>query len=248
MKLLVDVGNSCIKWAYYHNGELRDPGAVNQHGYKLDSVLADAWRKLPRPTSVLVANVAGPMANHVINQLSQEQFGITPVYLISSEQAGGVRNGYRDPTRLGVDRWAALIGVFNRHQTPACVIDCGTAITLDAIDKEGQHLGGLIAPGIALMRHALVGATAAITDEGDQEEIAIFAQDTRAAVAGGALNAAVALIERVSARMLAELGEGAQCYLTGGEAPRVLPHLRDGFTPIPNLVLEGLAVIADLQK
>lgn len=248
MKLLVDVGNSCIKWAFLDNGAMRDYAAVNQHGYKLDTVLADAWSHMPKPTAVLVANVAGPMANHVINNLSQELFGITPWYLISSEQAGGVRNGYRDPARLGVDRWAALIGVFNRHRAPACVIDCGTAITLDAIDKDGQHLGGLIAPGIALMRHALVGATAAITDEGDQEEISIFAQDTRAAAAGGALNAAVALIERVSARMLAALGDGAHCYLTGGEAPRVLSHLGDGFTLIPNLVLEGLAVIADQQK
>jgi len=248
MKLLVDVGNSSIKWAYLDNGELRDHGALNQHGYQLNGLLGEAWGKLSKPTAVLVANVAGPMANHVINQLSQELFGITPWYLISSERVGGVSNGYRDPTRLGVDRWAALIGAFNRHGAPACVIDCGTAITLDAVTGEGKHLGGLIAPGIALMRHALVGATAAIADEGDDEEIGVFAQDTRAAVAGGALNAAVGLIERVSQRMLAELGEGARCYVTGGEAPRVLPHLRDGFTLIPNLVLEGLAVIAEQRQ
>jgi type III pantothenate kinase len=247
MKLLVDVGNSCVKWAYLENGELQRHGGILHDGYKLDEVLSSAWRGLPKPTAVAVSNVAGPMANHVINHLSQEYFGVTPSYMISSARAGGVTSGYSDPARLGADRWAALIGAFNRYGAPACVIDCGTAITLDALTREGKHLGGLIAPGIALMRHALVGATAQISDEEDEKDVDVFAHDTRAAVAGGALNAAVGLIERVSAQMVAELGSGAKRYITGGDATRLLPHLQEGYKLIPNLVLEGLAVMAEQQ-
>ncbi|MGH8372409.1 MAG: type III pantothenate kinase [Gammaproteobacteria bacterium] len=248
MKLLVDVGNSCIKWAYQDGHELCDHGFIMHGGYKLDEVLGAAWRKLPKPSQVIVANVAGPMANHVLNQLSQQYFGLMPTYMISSAKAGGVTSGYRDPARLGVDRWAALIGAFNRHGAPACVIDCGTAITLDAITRDGRHLGGLIAPGIHLMRHALVGATAGITDEEDDEDSGVFAQDTHAAVAGGALNAAVGLIARVSAQMLAELGNEAKRLITGGDAERLLTHLQEGYTLVPHLVLEGLSVMADVKE
>jgi type III pantothenate kinase len=248
MKLLVDVGNSCIKWAYLEGGELREHGGIAHGGYKLDEVLGAAWRKLPKPSQVIVANVAGPMANHVLNQLSQQYFGLMPTYMISSAKAGGVTSGYRDPARLGVDRWAALIGAFNRHGAPACVIDCGTAITLDAITRDGRHLGGLIAPGIHLMRHALVGATAGITDEEDDEDSGVFAQDTRAAVAGGALQSAVGLIERVSAQMLAELGSEAKRLITGGDAERLLPYLQEGYRLVPHLVLEGLSVMADVKE
>jgi type III pantothenate kinase len=245
MKLLVDAGNSRIKWAYLDGRELRDHRSIAHGGHKLDDVLATAWRELPKPSAVIVANVAGPMANHVINQLSQDYFGLTPAYMISSAQAGGVTSGYRDPARLGVDRWAALIGAFNRHGAPACVIDCGTAITLDAITREGRHLGGLIAPGIHLMRHALVGATAAITEDKDGQDAGVFAQDTHAAVAGGTLNAAVGLIERVSAQMLTGLGSDAKRLITGGDAERVLPHLQDGYRLMPHLVLEGLSIMAE---
>lgn len=247
MKLLVDVGNTCVKWAYLDDGQLRDHGAVIHDGYKLDDLLTQAWRSLPKPAAVFVSNVAGPMANHVINHQSQDAFGLTPSYMISSARAGGVISGYRDPARLGVDRWAALIGAFNRHGAPACVIDCGTAITLDAITRDGRHLGGVIAPGVRLMRHALVGATAQISDEADEHDAGVFAQDTRAAVAGGALNAAVGLIERVSAQMCVELGADVQRLITGGDAERLLPYLGEGYKLVPDLVLEGLAVMAEQQ-
>lgn len=247
MKLLVDVGNSRVKWAFLEKGVLGDQGDVTHDGYKLDEVLAKAWRSLPQPSAVMVANVAGPMANHVINELALNLFGVTPAYAVSSAKAAGVTSGYRDPARLGVDRWLALIGAFNRHGAPACVIDCGTAITIDAVAHDGRHLGGVIAPGVRLMRHALIGATAGISDQQDEATSDVFAHDTRVAVAGGALNAAVGLIERVSAQMLKELGDSAQCFITGGDAERLLPYLDQRYKLVPNLVLEGLAIMAEQQ-
>jgi type III pantothenate kinase len=188
------------------------------------------------------------MANHVINELTRNLFEVTPAYAVSSASAAGVINGYRDPARLGVDRWLALVGAFNRHGAPACVIDCGTAITIDAVARDGRHLGGVIAPGVQLMRHALVGATAGISDEPDETTTNVFAHDTRAAVAGGALNAAVGLIERVSEQMAAELGATVQRLITGGDAERLLSYLGQRYKLVPNLVLEGLAILAERQS
>ncbi|HET7649987.1 MAG TPA: type III pantothenate kinase [Gammaproteobacteria bacterium] len=248
MKLLVDVGNSRIKWAFLEKGTLGQFGDVTHDGYKLDDVLAAAWHTVPKPSAVMVSNVAGPMANHIINELARNLFDVAPAYAVSSAQAAGVTSGYRDPARLGVDRWLALIGAFNRHSAPACVIDCGTAITIDAIAQDGRHLGGVIAPGVQLMRHALVGATAGISDEPGEVTTDVFARDTRSAVAGGAINAAIGLIERVSARMQKELGDKARRFITGGDAERLLPYLGQRYKLVPNLVLEGLAVLAERQS
>ncbi|HET7395675.1 MAG TPA: type III pantothenate kinase [Gammaproteobacteria bacterium] len=247
MKLLVDIGNSRIKWGWLDGTQLGDFGVTPHHGHKLEEVFAQAWRDAPGPSAIVVSNVAGPMANHALNHVCAERFQLTPSYMVSSAQAAGVSSGYRDPARLGVDRWMALIGAFNRHDAPACVIDCGTAITLDAITREGKHLGGLIAPGINAMRHALAGTGAEIEEDAGDGATVIFAHDTHAAVAGGALNAAVGLIERVSARMTAKLGSSTTCLLTGGDAARVLPCLQEGYRLVPNLVLEGLAVMAEQQ-
>ncbi|MGH8370284.1 MAG: type III pantothenate kinase, partial [Gammaproteobacteria bacterium] len=111
----------------------------------------------------------------------------------------------------------------------------------------GVHLGGLIAPGINAMCHALAGTGAEIEDDTGDGATGIFANDTHAAVAGGALNAAVGLIERVSARMTAKLGSATTCLLTGGDATRVLPCLQNGYKLVPHLVLEGLSVMAEQQ-
>lgn len=247
MKLLVDVGNSRIKWGWLDGARLDGFGAAVHHGHQLETVFADIWHDAPQPSAILVANVAGPMANHALNQVCAERFQLMPSYVVSSAQAAGVSSGYRDPARLGVDRWAALIGACNRHGAPACVIDCGTAITLDAVTGDGRHLGGIIAPGINAMHHALAGTGAEIEADDLDGAAGIFARDTRTAVAGGALNAAVGLIERVSTGMRAELGAETRLLITGGDAERLLPHLQRGYTLVPHLVLEGLAVMAEQQ-
>ncbi|HET7922038.1 MAG TPA: type III pantothenate kinase [Gammaproteobacteria bacterium] len=241
MKLLVDVGNSRVKWGWLDGTQLDGFGAVAHHGHALEAALTQAWKDAPQPESVIVSNVAGPMANHALNQICMTRFGQVPQYMVSGAVSAGIRSGYRDPARLGVDRWAALIGAFRRHGAPACVIDCGTAITLDAVTQDGRHLGGVIAPGIGAMRHALAGTGAEISEAPDTNDGNVFARDTHAAVTSGALNAVVGLIERVSTKMLAELGEGAHCLITGGDAEHLLSQLRPGYTLLPHLVLEGLA-------
>ncbi len=90
------------------------------------------------PTRVLASNVAGPLIAVALSELCSKRYGFRPEFLIPAPETCGVKNGYTDPARLGADRWAAVIGAFNRYGGPVCVLDAGTAITMDAVDESGQ--------------------------------------------------------------------------------------------------------------
>jgi type III pantothenate kinase len=149
----------------------------------------------------------------------------------------GVRNAYRQPEKLGVDRWLALVAARQDLQ-PVCVVDCGTAITLDLLDGEGQHLGGLICPGLTLMKQALSDGTQALAFDG--REFALKPADfTEAAIDSGTLFAAIGLVEAVLARQ----PEGFKIILTGGDALRIAGGLKLRHQVDDALVLRGLALI-----
>jgi type III pantothenate kinase len=147
---------------------------------------------------------------------------------------------------LGSDRWANLLAAHAHYKGSAVVIDCGTAITIDAIAGDGSHLGGLIVPGMDLMSTALTeGAPGVQIQEKDNQEISLLGRSTESAVSGGVLYAAVSLIDRVSLDLRVELGNAATILLTGGDAIRILPLLSSKPDYIPDLVLKGLAVFAE---
>lgn len=243
MKLVVDAGNSRIRWAEAGSGDLRAHGGeTHDGGARLPELLDRAWSPLPRPEAVVVANVAGADFGRRLAGWTADRWGLEPEFVVPGHNAFGVVNAYRTPERLGADRWAALIAARRRFPGAACIVDCGTALTVDVLAASGEHLGGIIVPGVRLMRRALVDGTQGIPDEPDGE-VSLLARDTRDAVTGGTLYAAVALIDRVVADVADELGPELVPVITGGDAPRVLPLLRNRFRHLPDLVLEGLAVI-----
>lgn len=244
MMLLADIGNTRIKWAESRDNRLGGYGAAVHAGTSLDEVLTAAWSPLERPTRIVAVNVAGNTAATALTHFCTRHFSLAPDFLLSSARCGVVVNGYHDPSQLGADRWAAVIGAFLRYGGPVCVVACGTAITVDAVNREGRHLGGLIAPGIATMRKALAGATAAIPDAAG-EVAALFGLNTRTAVACGVTQAAAGLIERTVRRITAELGTGMQVLLTGGDAEYLQSQLTGRYTLAPHLVLEGVLVMAE---
>ncbi len=128
-----------------------------------------------------------------------------------------------------------------------CVIDCGTAITVDAVDADGQHQGGLIVPGLEMMRGALLKHTHGVIYDMEADssvEADLLGRNTRGCVEGGTLYAVIAFIDRVVSDLRKELGGEMQCSITGGDAPRVLPLLRGEYRHEPHLVLQGLARLA----
>ena len=228
-RLLVDIGNSRVKWALARDGQLVDTG-VCAH---LD---ARWWRHLPgtRPDSIWAANVAGHQRQQALDDWAGQTFSQTVNWARSTATACGLRNAYAQPQRLGVDRWLAMIAAYHRCGGPVLVADAGTALTIDQIAADGRHLGGLICPGIASMQQALVGRTQLEAPQLPVED-AWLATHTDAAIALGSLRAAVALLDN-SAAALAP----AHRLMTGGEAAMLAPHLAQDWQVTPHLVLEGL--------
>ena len=242
MILLMDIGNTRIKWARLEGGKLGQKGAASHLDSEIGTVL-DRVFDGPDPAHVLASNVAGPLVAEALSELCSRRYHLRPEFLIASPEACGVRNGYADPARLGADRWAAVIGAYHRVAGAVCVIDAGTAITVDAVNKLGRHLGGLIAPGPQTMRRALAGATASLRDTGEGE-FGLFCRETRSAIASGGWHAAAGFLERMHVLISKELGPDVHFLLTGGDAERLNELVPKRFTLAPDLVLQGLAVVA----
>ena len=244
MTLVADIGNSRLKWATAGAGGLADAGAAEHRTAGLARTLEDAWGRLMAPSRVVVANVAGEVAGGVVTGWVLARWGLVPEFVVAGEAAAGVRNAYPEPERLGADRWAALIGARSLSAEAACVVDCGTAVTADALSAHGEHLGGLILPGLVLMRHSLLAGTADVRPSG-AADVALLARNTAGAVLAGTLYALVAAVDRIAADVSAEIDGKVELFLTGGDAALLLPLLGRRWRHEPELVLRGLAVLAD---
>lgn len=235
MILCVDGGNTRLKWGIHD-------GACWQAAGALPLAEAGQLGKVLPPlalTQALGCNVAGAALAATV------EAALTPLAVTwngaRAEQCG-VINHYDYPEQLGADRWAALIGARSLTQHdggPCLVVMAGTATTIDLLDGQGDFLGGLILPGLDLMRSALARNTAQLPPEPGQFQA--FPRNTRDAISSGALQATLGAIER----MYGQLGDGprARCLLSGGAAGALLPYLTLPVLPVDNLVLEGLARI-----
>jgi type III pantothenate kinase len=246
MILLIDIGNTRVKWARLEHGELSEQSAL-PHGELAAEQLRTAFAaQMHRPERVLMSNVAGPRIAQLVTDSVSAAWGNTVEVIHASAAAGGVRSGYRDPPRLGVDRWLAVIGAHALEPGDAIVASVGTAMTIDAVDATGAHRGGVIVPGPDLMVSSLFRNTSDIASRAQQgaSSAALFADNTLGAVEQGAVHALAALIERSVAMFEQEIGRAAALMLTGGASARVAPALRRAHREIPDLVLRGLAVLA----
>lgn len=246
-QLLFDIGNTRIKWGLLVDGELRRTGAIAHDKLRTDGI-ESLTRKLPKTVSGAAAcNVAGADFGKRFARAIGMHIGGDLRYVHSERSACGVTNGYRQPRSLGVDRWVAMIGARTAFRTALCVVDAGTAITIDAMDKAGQHLGGQIIPGLELMGEALRSDTSDIGAAKSRVRdpaagAAPFGQTTDRAIRCGALNAVCGAVER-SARSLKSKGHRPKIVLTGGDASRILAQISDAVVHRPHLVLQGLATM-----
>lgn len=270
--MLVDVGNSRVKWAFgtaerlvAHGGALLDGGAG------LRALLESDWV----PDDIRIANVAGTAAGTWIAASLEERFGVAPVFAGSAATGAGVRSGYIETAQLGVDRWLAICAAFASCRGPVCVADAGTATTIDIVFASGEHQGGLILPGIELMQSALLRGTGDLarlfgTADGPvpgellggtvpdaMVQPIVLGRDTAAAIRYGGLQATASLVRACMARLTMSSLSGATppaLVLTGGAAPALQAalywHTASDAGPLPglrleyrpHLVLEGLAL------
>lgn len=239
MTVLVDLGNSRLKWAVLQrNGELSAMRATAPERIQIPGLRAGV--------PVLAVSVAKESVRARFESMVRKATGFAPRFVQSEAQRHGLINGYRDAWRLGADRWVAMVGaraLFPR--APALlVVDVGTATTIDLVTRDGRHHGGLILPGPEMMINSLLGQTGGIArrakGEAQSEPGDFFARDTRAAVQLGATQSVIAMIERARREARATMGSNPKVILTGGGASEIAKDLKYAHSRVDDLVLQGL--------
>lgn len=246
MMLLVDIGNTRVKWAQCTGDALAPQQAAEYAHWTVD----DWQRRLfgsHRFEQVVAASVAGePSTRNLVEAARRSGVGAVR-FVESTTAAGGVRNAYPDPRLLGVDRWVAVIGAYHLCGGACCIVDVGTAATVDAVDGDGQHLGGYIVPGPHMMVRSLHTGTSQLashTAASGGGAGALFADNTREAIERGCRVALAALADRAHADLARATGTLPTLVLSGGAAAEIQPWIRAPVRPVPDLVLHGLARLA----
>jgi len=234
MILAVDCGNSRLKWGLHENGGWREAGAVPVSEL---ARLEKSWKKFMPADKVVVANVAGQSMRKRLENLFARR-SMAPEWVKAKRYECGVTNAYGRPDQLGPDRWAALIGAWSILRAPCLVVAAGTATTVDVLRGDGRFVGGVILPGLDLMKRSLARGTAQLPFA--RGRFSAEPRNTADAIETGCLLAQAGAIERTFAAM----EHGAACVLAGGAARRIARHLSIPVRFVDNLVLEGLVRIA----
>lgn len=242
MKLLLDLGNTRLKWAIHGHEGVTGVRAVAWEALDRQGLPDDLIRAACEADRILGACVAGAARESRITEALRTHAAVAPEWVRTPAAACGVRNAYPLHGKLGVDRFLGLVAALDAGLAPCVVASAGTALALDALAADGRHLGGLIAPGPRLMQRALHQAAAQLPEPVDTPIVDV-ADDTESAIASGCWHAALGLLERFHARMAGRLdGAGTVVVLSGGDAQALAAELAVPVRVHPDLVLEGLAV------
>ena len=257
--LLVDIGNSRIKWNLWQHGAAqfsRETRYVDNKAQPVERVLSVEWGNLHGIQAIYIANVAGQDIAQQINRWAKSQWDIEPKYVITGASFQSVKNGYRNYQELGVDRWLAAIGAqYLYPDQQIIVIDCGTAITLDALSRNGQHHAGPILPGHQIMQQSLTANTADLkipySTDGTSS---VFVENTQNAIISGVNFATSSALNTIVARMRQKLFDETgmkevNVIVTGGGAEQLLPLTEiTEFNIVPDLVLIGLRRLVEINQ
>ncbi|MGR8948708.1 MAG: type III pantothenate kinase [Gammaproteobacteria bacterium] len=248
MNLLFDIGNTRIKAA-----------AQGKHGLDaLPSISSQRnlpfppeWEAYP-PESIYLASVASDDVVERINDWAWERWQLRVTVIEVQQDVAGIHTRYGEPKKLGVDRWLAALGAYHdAGRTGVCVIDAGTALTVDVVDDSGVHHGGLIAPGLELMIRSLTHNTAQLKLENISFPD-IFAIDTEAAISLGCADYVAGMMERAGRRINKQALNIERWYVTGGQGELVMSlaekELGLEMKNVPDLVLHGIAIAVENQS
>jgi len=244
--LLIDIGNTCLKWTTGTVGEWTQQHTCfhkpieNKH-----ELFNQLWRDLPRPAEVWVANVAGEKIAEELNNWTQQHWQLSANFVQTARKYGDIYNDYDMPEQLGIDRWLAVIAA--RHLHPIgqlCVIDCGTAITVDVLTQNNHYAGGLIVPGNVTMQQTLLEQTDALAGLFQQPDTLpkLLATNTTDGIRWGCSHATVGFVYYIWDRLQQDVE--VTLLLTGGGVDELLPLLPCNGHYVPELVLLGLSIVA----
>ncbi len=239
MNLLLDIGNQNVKWQFG-----AQCGSFPSLRAELARNLALEFDSLEKVSRVVFVNVADRECSDDIKEFAAAKWNTAAIEVFAAAEQCGVLNCYRKVEELGPDRWAALIAAWSIYEQAAVVVDCGTAITVDALSAQGDFIGGSILPGFGLARDSLWQRAPGI---GEFHNLApeLPARSTVEAVSSGVLFAAVGGVDLLVSEYSALVGRAPKLLLTGGTSALIAEYSDHSFVSISNLTLIGLEVISD---
>ncbi len=241
MNLLIDLGNTRLKWAWSSNHVLQDISGVRHRGEDFLSILQKNFSLERPPNAVTIASVAGPEKEKILKNFFLQSHGIEPTFLKTSTSYKDLRNAYHEPSDLGIDRWLAMVAVREHHKETFAVIDCGTALTIDVVTADGQHQGGCIAPGLELLNSALTQITDGRLGLASSDRISddLLGTSTLACLEIGFYRTTLGFLNSVIAELKVRYPD-LSCYFTGGDGERWQKKIDHPSNFDPHLVLKGL--------
>lgn len=254
-KLLIDAGNSSIKWSVLDNGKLSNSQSRVYNDVSPNRVIEEVLEMQLKATgidTIVMVSVLGNSHLQIIEEFTT-RLSLKFIHVKSAIQLAGVTNAYNEFHKLGADRLVAMIAAYHSNKGQASIIvDSGTATTIDAVDAQGQHLGGVILSGLDLCSSGLLKNTEmlAIFNAGkDKIEPNVFSTDTKQAIASGSLFGLAGAIENICTKMEDEINGTApiKMIICGGSAPKLLPYLSEKFQHHEDLIMQGLKVISDID-
>ena len=249
--LAIDVGNTRLKWALYDRPH--PDAALLAHGAEflenIETLSEGPWASLAVPDRMLGCIVAGDAVKRRVQE-QMELWDFTPQWVVASAAEAGLVNGYDHPTRLGADRWVAMVGARQRmlaqgQKRPLIVVMVGTAVTVEAIDENGRFLGGLILPGHGIMLRALESGTAGL--HVPTGEVRPFPTNTSDALTSGGTYAIAGACERMVQHLREHTGQEPMCFMTGGAGWKMAPSMSIRFELVDNLIFDGLLSLSQVR-
>lgn len=207
--------------------------------------LDQCWGSLSPADRVVVGSVASTRVDAEIGDWSERHWGVSPHFVRSDDSFAGVTNGYDHPKQLGVDRWIAVVAAYHRYKAPVAVVDCGTAVTIDLVDANGNHGGGWILPGLSMSVESLREKTA-IPVFDDLQPKTGPGTTTASAIANGCMMGIVGAIEKISTDLAGQAAyKGIRWVITGGDADRLFATVSFECERVDELIMDGLQLLAD---
>lgn len=244
MRILeIDAGNSRLKWRLLGSPTGPESGFLMTAPGGLEEALEQQLGRFAGqpPELIRIASVLGPDFAESIRECCSRLFTREPVFAKVQNGLGGIKLAYQEPSTLGVDRWLTMLAVRQLASDAACIVDCGSAMTIDLIDREGSQKGGYIVPGLRLMQRSLGEGTANLPHINLQARQLDPGTSTAEAINHGILNMAVGLLERIHNNCSGEMS----WYLCGGDAKLLSSFITWPHKIEPDLVLDGLAIACE---
>jgi type III pantothenate kinase len=242
--LLLDRGNTCLKWQLIAHNDYVQKGIADNE-VNISAALSELDVK--QISEIWVSSVSNQVFEKELIQWAQKN-SISEINFVHSEaEAFGLKNSYADPQQLGVDRWLAMLGARKQYQGMLCVVDCGTACTLDLVASDGQHIGGFIVPGMSLMAKSLLSNTQRIAVEEYQTDT-FLGKNTSQAVMLGVKQSLRAFIQQTLLDIEGKYKEPVTLIITGGDCNNLAMVLNVHCNDEPDLVFKGLQCYAEQAK